>query len=457
MAYPQVVRIFATTQEPDYECPWQSLAPSSSTGSGVILGQGRILTGAHVVARATFLQVQRISDPDKVVARVLSVCHDSDLALLQVDDPAFDADVPETEFGGLPQLHDDVMVVGYPVGGEEISVTQGVVSRIEVQRYEHSQRYLLAVTVDAAINSGNSGGPVYQQGKVVGIAFQSLRDAENIGEIVPMPVIEQFLKGAETSTAPPVPGYGLWTQAMENPFLRQRHGLRDGQSGVLLTAVEYGGSGHGRLQAGDVLLEVDGHPVANNGTIRFRDRVRTGIEALLTEHQVGDTVPVRYVRQGEEATTELTMEPLRGLVGRSRYAQLPRYFVWGGLVFQPLTTGYLQTWNKWWERAPQRFVDAYYNGVGTEERQELVVLTQVLADELTVGYEQCDVGIIESVNGEAPRDLADFVFRLETCTGPVTLVNHRRDTIMLDPAQVAAARDRILERYRIPVDRSPTL
>ena len=84
MTHPQVVRVYSTYQDPDYECPWQSVAPRGSTGSGVIVGRQRILTGAHVVANATFLQVQKPSHPDKAIVRVRAVCHDADLALLEI-------------------------------------------------------------------------------------------------------------------------------------------------------------------------------------------------------------------------------------------------------------------------------------------------------------------------------------------------------------------------------------
>lgn len=75
-------------------------------------------------------------------------------------------------------------MVGYPIGGDTISVTSGVVSRIEVSSYSHGSAELLAIQIDAAINSGNSGGPALtDDGKCAGIAFQTLveEDAENIG------------------------------------------------------------------------------------------------------------------------------------------------------------------------------------------------------------------------------------------------------------------------------------
>ncbi|MEM6929418.1 MAG: serine protease [Myxococcota bacterium] len=123
MDAPPVVKIFATTQDPDYESPWQAKSPSRSTGSGVILGPHRVLTGAHVIANATFLQIQQIAVPDKPVARVIAVCHDSDLALLEVPDVDLTQNTEPVVLGDLPELRDKVSVLGFPVGGEEISVT----------------------------------------------------------------------------------------------------------------------------------------------------------------------------------------------------------------------------------------------------------------------------------------------------------------------------------------------
>src|SRR4029077_17506788 len=86
--YPAVIRVFATSQDPDFDGPWQARTPSSSTGAAVVIGPGLLLTGAHVVAHATFLQVQQTSQPDKAIARVRAVSHDSDLALIEVVEPA---------------------------------------------------------------------------------------------------------------------------------------------------------------------------------------------------------------------------------------------------------------------------------------------------------------------------------------------------------------------------------
>jgi S1-C subfamily serine protease len=458
MAYPEVVRVYATTQDPDFDAPWQARTPSNSTGSGVVIGPGEILTGAHVIANGTFIQVQKPSQPDKAIARVKAVSHDCDLALLEVVEPrAFLDDVSPAVLGEMPRLRDEVAVVGYPVGGEEISITEGVVSRIEVQRYSHSQRSLLAVTVDAAINAGNSGGPVFGDGKVVGIAFQKLTGVDNIGEMVPPPIIRWFLDGVARQRSPQVPALGVTTQNLENPLLRRELGLKDGERGVMVVAVDHGGSSDGVLHARDVITAIDGLPIANNGTVQYRGQHRTRYDVGLVGKYVGDKVPLDLVRAGERVKTELVLGPWLPLVPRARYDKPPQYFVYGGLVFQTLTRDFLTTWEKWWNKAPKEFLYYYYSGERSSSRHEVVILTQILADEINVGYSHLYNEAVVAVNGAMPRDLNDFVGQLGTAEGLVEILTSSGGIVMFDAGEVRAAMPRILQRYHIAADRSPGL
>ncbi len=455
--FQSVVRIFATTQSPAYDCPWQSDSPDSCTGSGVVIAPGRVLTGAHIVANATFLQVQKVSEPDKMVAKVVAISHDADLALLQVADPFLMDGMEPASLGELPSLRSRVSVVGYPVGGEEISITEGVVSRIEVQRYSHSERQLLAVTVDAAINSGNSGGPVLEDGKVVGIAFQTLKDAENIGEMVPTNLIRQFLKGVELDKPANVPGLGLVLQTLENPRLRKRAGLTAGQSGLLVARVEYDTSTWGHLREGDALLSIDGHSIANNGTIQYRGHFRTACDAVLGDHFVGDRIELRLLRDGREREIEIELMPYRRMVPRSQYDAPPTFIIYAGLVFQPLSLDYLRTWSDWWDKSPPELLHHYYSAVRAEEQHEIVVLSKVLADEINVGYEELDNTCVVSVNGQVPANMKHFVELLDGANNGVEIRLSDDCLVVLDAAQARSATASILERYDVRQDRSADL
>jgi hypothetical protein len=107
------------------------------------------------------VKVKRRGDDQKFIAEVLAVGTDCDIALLTVADDTFWEGVDPLQFGPLPLLQEAVAVVGYPIGGDTISVTSGVVSRIEVTAYVHGSTELLGIQIDAAINSGNSGGSAF--------------------------------------------------------------------------------------------------------------------------------------------------------------------------------------------------------------------------------------------------------------------------------------------------------
>ncbi|KAJ9533561.1 hypothetical protein QJQ45_026621 [Haematococcus lacustris] len=189
--------VFATTASPNYATPWQMHAQSKSTASGFVIApisQRRILTNAHAVANQVQVQLRKHGNAKKFTAKVLSVGHECDIAMLTVEDEEFWTGVEALDIGGLPGMQESVSVVGYPTGGDNVCVTKGVVSRIDRQQYSHGRTSLLALQIDAAINSGNSGGPVIKGDKVIGIAFQCLTQGENIGYVIPVPVIHHFLE-----------------------------------------------------------------------------------------------------------------------------------------------------------------------------------------------------------------------------------------------------------------------
>lgn len=148
---------------------------------GFVIPGKKILTNAHVVADNTFVLVRKHGSSTKYRAQVEAVGHECDLAILVVESDEFWDGMTFLELGDIPFLQQAVAVVGYPQGGDNISVTKGVVSRVEPTQYVHGATQLMAIQIDAAINPGNSGGPAIMGNKVAGVAFQNLSGAENIG------------------------------------------------------------------------------------------------------------------------------------------------------------------------------------------------------------------------------------------------------------------------------------
>src|SRR6202035_6030033 len=171
-----LVRITATSQEPDYKVPWNPGTMSVGVGAGFVIDGDRIMTNAHVVSDARFIVVEKEDDPQHYPATVQFIGHDCDLAVLRVLDKSFFENTRPLSPGGIPAIESPVSVYGYPIGGEQVSVTRGVHSRNESQTYTHSGiDSHLAVQIDAAINPGTSGGPGMQDGKAVCGALQGSR------------------------------------------------------------------------------------------------------------------------------------------------------------------------------------------------------------------------------------------------------------------------------------------
>ncbi|KAG0466716.1 hypothetical protein HPP92_018296 [Vanilla planifolia] len=289
-----VVKVFCVHTEPNFSLPWQRKRQYSSSSSGFIIGGRRVLTNAHSVEHYTQVKLKKRGSDTKYLATVLAIGTECDIAMLTVSDDEFWDGVSPIQFGNLPALQDNVAVVGYPIGGDTISVTSGVVSRMEILSYVHGSTELFRLTghvnllrqIDAAINSGNSGGPAFNdKGKCVGIAFQSLKheDAENIGYVIPTPVIMHFIHDYEkTGEYTGFPMLGIEWQKMENPDLRKAMGMTSGQKGVRVRRIEPTAPESEFLKPSDIILSFDGVDIANDGTVPFRHGERIGFSYLVS-------------------------------------------------------------------------------------------------------------------------------------------------------------------------------
>ena len=181
--YEAVVRIENSSLNPDYRSPWNTGRDSGGNGTGWLVGQNKFLTNAHVVSNSRIIYIKKVGDAKPYRAKIVHIAHDCDLAMLELEDPSAFEGVSPFDIGKLPQLDTTVKVIGYPIGGERISITSGVVSRIDFLSYSHTSVDLhLTIQIDAAINPGNSGGPlVNADGQVIGVTSSVVTDANNIG------------------------------------------------------------------------------------------------------------------------------------------------------------------------------------------------------------------------------------------------------------------------------------
>ncbi|MDB3909465.1 serine protease [Gammaproteobacteria bacterium] len=458
-----VIKIYTTQSAPDYFTPWRLLTPRQSSGSGSVISGNQILTNAHVVANASYVQAQKHNDPRRYLARVTFISHEADLALITVDEPGFFSDLKALSIGDLPAPLQEVSVYGYPIGGKSLSITKGILSRVEQQVYAHAGGYLLAGQIDAAINPGNSGGPVIVDQQIVGVVMQANSGgrAENLGYFVPPSMIRHVLADSEDGVYDGFPDLGFRTQTLDSPAAKKAYGLSDDQNGVLVIKVFDDAPAQGILEENDVILQIDDFDIAEDGSIRLSDDILTDYKHAIDLHHVGESVAITYARHGQVQTTMLdAREALDSysLVTGEQFDKIPEYYIYGGILFVPLNMNLIKRWGNDWSRtAPVSLLQAR-NEWSSPERRQLVVALQVMAADVNLGYHDWRNWIVEYVNGEPVRDFDHFANLIrDNENDNVVMENKNGYQLVINHEQAAASEAAILARYQIPAAHSADL
>lgn len=385
-----VVKIFTASSSSNYNLPWQTAEISNYIGSGAIIEGNRILTSAHVVSGAKFIEVQKENDSKKYIASLKYISDQADLAIIEVDDKTFFDKTKALKLNENIKTRDEITVLGYPLGGQTISTTTGIVSRIEYTSYVWSSEQLLAIQVDAAINSGNSGGAaIDKNGDLVGIAMMRLTNADNISYIVPSVIINTFIEDIKDGK---VDGFGeddISVNYIRNDSVKDYFGLKD-DKGILITKVNYGVED---FQENDILLEIDGKSIANDGTIDSKfGRINTSL--LMHQKQIGDTLNIKVLRDKKELSFTHTIKRAEPLIKRE-FAKEPKYLIFGGLTFTPLTKNYMAAISTKADSIDMLFYD---KGKSKDFTEPVIWMQTIFPHKVNRGY-YSGAYVVKSVNG----------------------------------------------------------
>ncbi|MFA5563881.1 MAG: serine protease, partial [Candidatus Caldatribacteriota bacterium] len=316
--------------------------------------------------------------------------------------------------------------------------------------------------IDAAINPGNSGGPVLVEDKIVGVVMAGIPSAQNIGYMVPVPVIRHFFKDIEDGSYDGYPSLGIGMQDMENEGLRKYYQMEPGASGVLINQVIPGSPADGKLQLGDVLVKIEDYPVGNDGTIEFRRNERTLLNYAVQQKQIGEDIILTVLREGNEEKLNINLSRSMKkdrLVPMEEYETLPTYYIYGGLVFCPLTKDLLNIWgSQWSQSAPRELVCHLLSNTPEREDQQIVVLLKALAAEVNQGYQNINSWVVDQINGEKIWNMHDLVEKVENCQEPFVIFEDQwNKKVIIDKEKAMESHYEILDIYRIPFDRSEDL
>ena len=446
-----LVKVYTSHQLFDYLSPWQYGQSANSTATGFIIAGERIITNAHAVLNSKFLQVRKEGDSKKYKAVVKFTSEEYDLALVEIEDKSFFNGTVPLKLGTLPEIQEKLTVYGYPLGGDKLSTTQGIVSRMEHNTYTLTNRKFLIGQTDAAINSGNSGGPVVSKGKVVGVAFAGLNSADNIGYFIPVNILNNFLEDIKDGKYDGPPLLGVEWLELESPSHRRMLGIEDKTGGILIKKVFKNSPFEGVLQKNDVLMKLDNYPIEYDGTIEFRKNEKTDFSYVNQQKKYGDNLSYEIIRDKKTKTGQVKLEKKDikyTVVTEVTIETPPSYMVYGGLLFEPLTSNYMAG-------VVEKLGSVYDKEELYKDYKQLVVLVRVLPFDVNLGYTDAEHEIIVKVNGEKYKDFKDFAQKVKNVkSGFIVFENDNGDEIVLDVKEVEEQREALMQNYNISSDMS---
>ncbi len=447
-----VVRIFSTSRQPDLYRPWNKAAPTESTGSGVVIEGNRILTNAHVVNYASKVEVRAKEGGDRMAARVVAIARGIDLAVLELEDPSFFATrTPPERASVLPEVKDAVLAFGYPLGGNSLSITKGIVSRIEFVSYNFPTSGL-RIQIDAAINPGNSGGPVFAENKMIGIAYAIATSAQNIGYIIPNEEVELFLSDIADGKYDGKPTLFDSLQTLENQSLRSFLKLGSGVRGMVVQRPASPDPSY-PLKEWDVVTHIGNIAVDNQGLVRLTNDVNVQFQYHVQKVVKNGKVPLTVIRGGKTLQIDVPVTVGRPRLVNTLNGAYPSYFVYGPIVFSRATLEFRAfmntsagTLNSYAFNA-QPLVTRMAEEKSSARQDLVVVSAPFFPHRLTSGYDNRFGAVVYAINDIPVRSLEHMVEILRDMKEELVVIKFDQragESIVLPHKQVLAATNDIL-------------
>ncbi len=439
-----VVKILTTQRMPDMFKPWTKQSPRDVFATGVVIEGNRILTNAHAVAFAGQIYIQPYQSAEKIYAKVVAEAPGIDLAVLEIDNESFFKDHPPLPFDRrLPKAKDTVNVYGYPVGGKELSVTEGIVSRIDFSRMNYSV-LSLRIQIDAALNPGNSGGPAVAENKIIGLVSSKIKKAESVGYLIPVEEIKMFLDDISDGTyegKPALHSIEISLQTVENDALRKRLGVKKDTNGIMVSRVQNRIKDF-PLKPWDIITHLGDHSVDSEGHVRVHDDLRLPMHYLVPGLVKDGKINMIIFREGKSQKIQVPVRSEAQSLIRFCGNKYPRYFIYGPLVFSPVTSLFLKGMNarlyQYLMSVGSPIITRRIDLAAFDGEEMVAIASPMFPHRITKGYDTRNLLVVSHINDvkiknlthlvETLRDIKDeyLIFRFSDLASE-TLVFNRKE------------------------------
>jgi len=512
MLIASTLRLDADKQTINYITAWSIGQPSKSSATVSVLNhKGKIyfLTNAHAIVNATYLKVKFNKDATELPVKTVWVDPIMDVAIVEAT-TAEAKDLIEKRTKSLTintqfqPAATEVSAYGYPTGGKSLSFTKGHISRTEVTTVAHSQLPGITVQTSAPINPGNSGGPITIVGdskeeECIGIVSQNYSSLSNVGYFIPACILVQTIENYEKYKKVrasgfinyvTVPNVDFKWQSLKNVALRSHLGLEpvtleEELIGIYVSKVPESSCAFKVLQAGDVILKIDGHQIQSDGNVIVQELEHPiSYLYIIQRKKYLDTIKFTIQRkneQGQLQTQEISFK-LNQQLGQSLLGPIEdnplKYHIQpsgknGAFVFVRCTRSLMNTFKQNYTSGTKSIVDKSNYPLIFEEfdqlskskdLHEVVVLQNILATEETDGYErfalssgsQCESHRVNKVNNIPIKNLWELISILsENSNKPAEIQFDNGKILIIAPEVEKNTRENLKSRYQIAFFTSP--
>lgn len=455
-----LVRVNVTGQPYDYLRPWQKKAPFSKRALGAVLTKSRVLVTADLVASQNYVELERAESGEKTAANVLAVDYEANLALLQPTDAKFLDGLTPMQFALDTVVGDRLSALQLEQTGALV-VTDGLVTTVQMTRYpaEVGQFLTYRVSISLQYRDNSYTVPLIKNNKLAGLLLR-YDTRSQVLDVIPAPVIAHFLKDAENQPYGGFPSAGFSFFPTRDPQLRSFAGQTGKPAGVYVSSVEPRmAAAKAGLQVGDIVVAIGNNEIDQNGNYVDPLYGKIDFTNLITSRGFADdSVPLQIQRGGQPMQLTLKLEHRAAkdyVIPPYSADQPPPYYVLGGLIFEELSRNYLKEWGgNWQKEAPERLVylDRYQSEIFPEGNQRVVLLSQVMPANSTIGYDDLAYLTVKKVNDKDVRSLGDLAEAVKHPINGFIKIETEEDPgqLELEATQIEAEAPSLQQNYGIP-------
>jgi hypothetical protein len=402
-----VVTLEVSRKQYDYYQPW-TRKTSRVQKTGICLGDHQILTTADEMFDRTLVRLQKGGRGRWWIGEVSWIDYYANLALVTTSEEDFWRELKPATLGGTVPEDGTLQILRWREGNLELR-------RAEFTQFTVREGQLAAVNqpvlqADSDIQNAGWGEIITANSHAVGIL--SAQEGR-MCTAIPASFIQSILDARKQDRYHGLGYFHFYWQGAQNPASLARLKLTGEPRGAIVSSVPERPDGYAQvIHTEDIILNIDGFDLDIQGDYVDPEYGNLMLENLATRNKwAGDDVKMLIWRDGKATNVVYRLPKFDysvSLVPAATYDQEPEYLILGGLVFQPLTDSYLQSWGTDWRRRAPFRLNYYHNDPPTKDRPALVLMSQVLPDAFNIGYQEQRALAVDKVNGQHISRLSEL-------------------------------------------------